>query len=208
MEGEPVSHRATPYPESPATLIVPDHVWRLTLEEIGRYRAHNSEALVFWGGVVLNRTAIVTGLFLPTHSSQGACVALTPEEARWLLRRLRNRDEKLLAQVHSHPGDAHHSTGDDRRAASYHPGYYSIVVPDYGRGVTSIEQCTVHLYGGQDFSPLPNSVASTLIQVTPTIERPRPVPIKAFIPTPRPRPGWYRWIASKLKQRPIAARRP
>ena len=202
-----MTRRASPYPRSPFTLVVPDEVWRLTLVEVARYRADESEALVLWGGVVLDRTSIVTGLYLPTHDPQGACVALTTEEARWVVRRLRARDEKLLAQVHSHPSEAFHSPGDDRRAASYHPGYYSVVVPGYGTGVATIDQCTVHLYDGDKFTPLSNSEASDLIQVTPTAERLRPEPVDIPAPAPRHRPGWYRWIASKLKQRPTGPKR-
>ena len=52
------------------------------------------------------------------------------------LLRLKNRLDQsglcLLAQVHSHPGAAFHSSRDDLNAASPWPGFISIVVPNGG----------------------------------------------------------------------------
>jgi hypothetical protein len=62
---------------------------------------------------------------------------------RALLRALRQRDEKLVAQIHSHPGEAFHSFGDSQHATSYHPGFISIVLPNFGKGVHSLLDCAV-----------------------------------------------------------------
>ena len=42
--------------------------------------------------------------------------------------------EKLLAQLHTHPGPAFHSEADDRLALPRHTGAISIVVPHFGQG--------------------------------------------------------------------------
>lgn len=147
-------HRAIPYPEPGARLTIPLELWQRTLDTIRTFGEEDSEALVFWGGLVVGRDLHVTGLYRPSHRPQGARVKLTSEETRWLLRALRRRDEKLLAQVHSHPELAFHSPGDENRAASFHRGYFSIVVPRYGAAVTDLGECAVFEFDGREFSEL------------------------------------------------------
>jgi proteasome lid subunit RPN8/RPN11 len=49
---------------------------------------------------------------------------------------LRSERLMIVAQVHSHPGDAFHSEADDEWAIVRHEGAYSIVVPRFARGVS------------------------------------------------------------------------
>lgn len=96
---------------------------------------------------------MVSSLLILNHLPQGGRVRPTAEEMRSLLRALRVRDEKLIAQIHTHEGLAFHSYGDDTRATSYHPGFISIVVPRFGRAVHAIDECAVYEFRGT-FEPL------------------------------------------------------
>lgn len=108
--------------------------------------------------------AQVTGIYLPEHEARGPCAALQPDERRWLLRELARRDEKLLVQVHSHPGIAYHSDGDDAGAASFHEGFLSLVVPRYGRDVRHLQECAVFEFFRGSFVPVPpDSIAGRLV---------------------------------------------
>jgi len=113
-----------------------------------------SEGLVYLGGVPTADALIVTSLFRLHHQPQGDCVKPTPDEVRWLLATLRERDEKLIAQFHTHRHGANHSPGDDRMATSFHDGFLSIVAPDFAIGVERIAQCIVHEYRSGAFRPL------------------------------------------------------
>lgn len=190
------SNRSMPYPRAPFEVVVPDHIWDATLREVARYRTSRSEALMFWGGVVAVDSVAVTGLYLPVHTPQGARVALIPEESRWLLRRLQQRDEKLVAQVHSHPGAAYHSHGDDRHATSYHPGAYSIVIPDYGIDVRSPFDCAIYVHDGHSFRLLDSTEVARLVSVAIVVEQRRPVSSHAD-PAKQPGRWWQKWPKSK-----------
>jgi hypothetical protein len=133
---------------------VPEEAWLRTLEEIRMYGGRRSEALLFWGGILSASAAQVTGVYLPGHRPDGAHAALSKEESRWLVRQLHGRDEKLIAQIHSHPGEAYHSDGDDAGAASFHIGFLSIVVPQYGRGVACLSECAIFEFDGTRFTEL------------------------------------------------------
>jgi hypothetical protein len=127
---------------------------------------------------------------------------LTPEVSRWLLRSLRTRDEKLLAQVHSHPGTAFHSFGDDERATSFHPGFMSIVVPRFARGVMSIGQCAVFEFDGAGFVQLDERAVQERIRLTPLIEDREPDEARTV------RKSWLHTLVLKLKQKLTGWRRP
>lgn len=146
--------RRISYPNERGAIVVPLQVWRRTVEELRAYAPSRSEGLVFWGGVVSGSTMQVTGLYCVRHAPQGGRVRLTADESRWLVRRLSIRDEKLVAQVHSHPKSAFHSPGDDQRAASFHPGFLSIVAPGFAVAVHDVTDCVVFEFDGHAFREL------------------------------------------------------
>jgi hypothetical protein len=86
-----------PYPGAGATVRVPAEIWQRSLDVLRLYGSVGSEGLVFWGGTVTANTIQVTTLYIPGHEAQGGRVKVTAEEGRWLLRRLKERDEKLIA---------------------------------------------------------------------------------------------------------------
>jgi proteasome lid subunit RPN8/RPN11 len=54
-------------------------------------------------------------------------------------------NELIAARVHSHPGEAFHSSVDDRNPGLTAEGYWSIVVPYYGLGLRrGISACAVY----------------------------------------------------------------
>jgi proteasome lid subunit RPN8/RPN11 len=203
---EPVTQRrSTPYPGCRATICVPQEIWERTLQILRRFGEQASEGLVYWGGVVSAGDLQVTGLYAPGHTAQGAAVRLTPDESRWLLRRLRERDEKLIAQVHSHPGTAYHSPGDDEHATSFHTGFYSIVVPHYARHAQDIADCATFEFDGSSFGALGAGETGRRIRVLPLIEERCPDRVE------RPKPTWTRRIStfvSNLKRKLIGPRKP
>jgi len=166
--------RSTPDASPGFQLRIPATIWARALDTITEYGRVRSEALMMLAGVVASDdVAIVTCLYLLDHLAQGECVVVDHEESRWLLRSIRARDEKLLAQVHSHPGEAFHSGGDDASAASFHPGYLSIVVPQYGRRRVNPADCAVVEWRSGRFVELTPNEVSRRIQLVEGVERRR-----------------------------------
>ena len=130
------SRRAVQYPGVGSHFYLTPLIWRETVAALSYYGGFQSEGLIYWGGTIggVGET-MVTSLLKLNHTPQGGTVRPTSQEMRMLLRTLRQRDEKLVAQIHSHPGDAFHSLGDSQHATSYHQGFISIVLPNFGKGV-------------------------------------------------------------------------
>jgi hypothetical protein len=55
---------------------------------------------------------------------------------------------QVVAQVHTHPQQAFHSDGDVEGARIRYPGYASIVLPDYGDRLPSLEGAAVFVFTG------------------------------------------------------------
>ncbi|SRR6266567_77055 len=168
--------REVAYPPPGFPIRLPADLWQRTLGVIRRYaklggrsRIRGSEAIVYWAGVVAAGEMVITAIYELNHAPQGDSVRVTPEEARWLVRTLRSRDEKLVAQVHSHRGLAGHSHGDDLWATSFHEGFVSIVVPHFASDVTSPLQCAVLDYRGGQFQPMAPEEIERRIVLAPTM---------------------------------------
>lgn len=169
--------RTISYPGSGSLFYLPQPVWEKSLDTLRWYGNYNSEGLVYWGGVIgAAREILVTSLLLLNHAPQGGCVQPSDEEMRALLRTLRVRDEKLVAQVHSHQGLAFHSIGDSQKATSFHDGYISIVVPNFGRGVRLLSECAVYEFHS-DFHALPSGELSRRFMVAEQIVELMPVQV-------------------------------
>lgn len=197
------SRRAVPYSGAGGQFVVPAEIWDRTLATLRAYGAASSEGLVFWGGCVSGEVSQVTGLYLIGHEPQGGRVRASAGEARWLVQQLRVRDEKLIAQVHSHPGEAFHSAGDDRHAASFHPGYLSIVVPRFGREVRDVCDCAVLEFEGACFVQLSSSDLHRRLRILPLF-----VEMRRQQDRLAERKTWIATFVSSLRRKLTGLRRP
>jgi hypothetical protein len=205
-----MSARGVPYPPSGYRLRLPGPLWEGALATMRSYAtlgradfgARGSEALVYLGGVVAGTEMIVTGLYRLNHEPQGDRVVVAPEEARWLLRMLRARDEKLVGQLHSHRGLAGHSPGDDAWATSFHEGFLSIVVPRFGAAVTALADCAVLEYRGGHFVPLAMGEIERRVRVYPPIVEHG----ARVVPVERARRKEKGWTAFAVRLKSIARR--
>lgn len=53
---------------------------------------------------------------------------------------------QIVTQVHTHPGAAYHSAGDIEGARIRYSGYSSIVLPNYGRRLPSLDGAAVYFF--------------------------------------------------------------
>jgi hypothetical protein len=147
--------RASQFPGPGYRLRIPATLWSTAVATLRAYRALDSEGLAYLGGVVCGADEVaVTSVIRIGHAPQGDAVRVTGSESRWLVRTLRARDEKLIAQMHSHRGGAHHSGDDDAHATSFHDGFLSIVVPRFGRGSDGPATTRFYEIRGGEFVPV------------------------------------------------------
>jgi hypothetical protein len=117
---------------------------RTFMEERG---SHGFEATAMLAGTT---SGAITRAVVPHQvgyrSQHGVAVEVTAEGKRQLAGAL-TLNERWLARIHSHPGDAFHSDTDDANPALTAQGALSIVVPFFGLGLRrGIGSCAVFAF--------------------------------------------------------------
>ena len=118
------------------SILIDSAVVARTLEFLQKFGTHGCEGLVLWIGEVAEESAHITQAVIPDQkpikSEDGVGYFVDAETLFELNRKLAESGLRLIAQVHSHPGEAYHSDTDDRYAIVTANGGLSLVVPDFG----------------------------------------------------------------------------
>jgi hypothetical protein len=105
-----------------------------TLQEGGEQMC---ETVVFW----LGKGTVVDEVYRPQQTVSIDNFHLPGESMRALMDYLKQDRRRILAQVHSHPGEAFHSRADDKWAVIRHEGAMSLVLPQFARATTVENFC-------------------------------------------------------------------
>ena len=89
------------------------------------------ESVVLWIGIGRPDKTFVQRLLVPHQLASPKHFEVPLEERARIIQELGVSGERVLAQLHTHPGRAFHSRADDRLALPRHTGAISIVVPDF-----------------------------------------------------------------------------
>lgn len=134
-------------PSSIETYYIPTAVLHETQRYIEEHGQQGSEAYVFWAGTAVDTEAYITTCVYPTANARHGGVKVPLDKMTEINLALRDRDQVILAQAHSHPGEALHSPVDEERAVSFHDGFASIIVPDFGdTPIYDLRDCGVYIY--------------------------------------------------------------
>lgn len=96
----------------------------------------------------------------------GVCVVLEGAALHRLNVWLHKNGERLIAQVHSHPTEAFHSSMDDDYAVVTAAGSLSLVVPDFASRPFSVSDCAVfRLTANGTWAAVPGKRAASLISL-------------------------------------------
>lgn len=134
---------------------LPENVLHSTGDLISSYGSNKQkhEGIAYWAGLACNEQWIVTTVIAPqATTTAGSFVTSTTANAA-VIARVNDLRLHILAQVHGHPGEwVGHSESDNKGAFMPYEGFYSIVVPWYGRhGLIPLIQCGVHRYQSAQF---------------------------------------------------------
>lgn len=115
------------------------------MRSAGRLRL---EGMVLWAGKQRDTTFTVTELIVPKQkglrTADGVCAVVEADELARLNMHLYRNSLELVAQVHTHPTVAYHSSTDDENAIATTIGCFSIVVPNFAVVNYPLAQCAVY----------------------------------------------------------------
>ena len=149
---------------------VPRDIVDAVQEELRRAGHLHCEGVGFWAGRIVGNVATVMASIVPAQNAGamggGLAVMVTGEELFRMNVWLHKNDLRLLAQLHSHPGDAYHSETDDELAVVTQAGTLSIVVPDFAKAPFSVTAAAVYRRASDgSWTSLSSDDASSLIHI-------------------------------------------
>jgi proteasome lid subunit RPN8/RPN11 len=110
-------------------------------------RRHEGVAYLI-GQVIEDRTIAIAAI-CPKATTTIGSFSVTSKDMAHVIRTANKLKLHVVGQVHSHPLDAFHSGGDDTGANIAYQGYVSIVLPQYGRKLPSLDGAAFFLFSGR-----------------------------------------------------------
>lgn len=133
------------------------HITDTLLQETGKLLASfaenkRSEGVVYWFGLELGETSVVTSLIVPDADTSWGCISTSPEANAEALNLIIGTPLVLLGQAHSHPGNkVRHSDVDNRQTFASFEGAISVVVPYFAKKGVNLRRCGIHRHAGGSF---------------------------------------------------------
>ena len=125
------------------------------------------ESVVLWTGSNRAGEALIRSIVVPHQLASAIHFEVPLAERLQIAQQLANSGEKLLVQLHTHPGRAFHSLIDDRLALPRQTGALSIVVADFAtKWDGDLQQLSVNYHLGEGvWTELSPETVSTLFEV-------------------------------------------
>ena len=149
---------------------VPRDVVEAIQQHLREAGSTHCEGVAFWAGRIAAEVFEVHAALVPaqiqTRSADGVAVMITGDELFRMNVWLHKNRMTVVAQLHSHPGEAYHSDTDNDYSIVTQAGGLSIVVPDFAHGPFSLDTAAVYRLDAQGaWSELDATAAKTLIRI-------------------------------------------
>lgn len=136
----------TPGPPPPPRLVLTQAcvagVQECLMPEIRR----GHEGIAYLLGQSDGRTTLAVAAVRPqAQTTRGSFDVSAPAMAR-VVRAATDAGLQVVGQLHTHPGEAFHSEGDDEGARIAFAGYVSIVLPQYGRHLPALTGMAAYFF--------------------------------------------------------------
>ena len=134
--------------DDPLTYRIPAQVLSDTRKALAERGAEGVEGVVVWVAREPERAEVeVVGAVVPPQiafRSEDGLAVMIPDWAVSELNTALPAGTYIPIRVHSHPGEAFHSSTDDLNRLLSHRGALSIVVPNFARGALDLGACSIN----------------------------------------------------------------
>lgn len=155
--------RFKPGPPPPPRLVITRSCIQGLVECLAPEIKRGNEGIAYLLGQTDGITTVVIAAIRPQARTTRGSFAVEARAMALVVRAAVDRGLQVVGQVHTHPGEAYHSDGDNDGARIAFTGYVSIVLPDYGRQLPAFTGAATYFFqAGSRFIPM-KSDAITVI---------------------------------------------
>ena len=145
---------------------IPNKVLLSTFYFLRKNGERKLESHAIWVGKENLSTFKVLDVWFPKQSNDFISYEVLDEEVHRINVRLNKLGLTAIAQVHTHPCSAYHSTTDDNWPILVLPGSFSVVIPDYGFiEEENLDEWAVYRYNGTEWFHISNAGGEALFQI-------------------------------------------
>jgi hypothetical protein len=138
--------KKVPITPGPAKLLVTAAVLDDLMAALIRSQRQRHEGIVYLLGRTDGAVTLAVAVFAPDAQTTPGSFHVPTRAMVSCMQAAARLELQLVAQVHTHPGQAYHSDGDVEGAKIRYPGYTSLVLPDYGRHLPSLAGAAAYLW--------------------------------------------------------------
>ncbi len=114
------------------------------------------EGVAYLLGMSDGRTTVALAAVRPEARTTRGSFDVTAVAMAKVVRSANTVGLQVVGQLHTHPGQAYHSDGDEQGAHIAYSGFASVVIPTYGDGLPSLDGAAAYIYRAPaGFEPLP-----------------------------------------------------
>ena len=145
------SFRRIPPPHPNFTIVMTTQCRDQLTEQLLGSVHQGHEGIVYFVGLTTGSTTLALSAMTPTVSATPGSVDVSASDLGKVIRFAALSGLQVVGQLHTHPCGAYHSDGDLEGMRIRHPGYCSIVVPNYGAQLPSLQDAHTLMWTGDSF---------------------------------------------------------
>jgi proteasome lid subunit RPN8/RPN11 len=138
--------KSIPIAPQPAKFLVTADALDDLMAALVRSQQRRHEGIAYLLGRTDGAATIAIAVFAPEARTTAGSFHVPPRAMVSCMQAAARFELQVVAQVHTHPGQAYHSDGDIEGAKIRYPGYASLVLPEYGRHLPSLTGAAAYLW--------------------------------------------------------------
>lgn len=104
------------------------------------------EGIVYLLGQTDGHASLIVTAYRPQASTNRGSFHVVETAMRPVVEAASTTGLQVVGQLHTHPGDAYHSAGDETGALIRFNGFVSIVLPDYGTRLPNFDGAALYMF--------------------------------------------------------------
>ena len=132
--------RRVPQPLPRLRVVMTAQCRDLVAAAIGGSSQKGHEGIVYFVGLTTGTATLAVSGIIPEAATTAGSFDVDAPALGKIIRTASMAGLQVVGQLHTHPEQAYHSAGDLEGMRIRYPGYFSIVVPDYGALLPSFDE--------------------------------------------------------------------
>ena len=140
------------------TVVLTEHCLQEITQGMESNVQRRHEGIAYLIGLTTGTTTLAASARFPDAATTWGSFDVGNEEMAKVVGEAAGSNLQVVGQIHTHPMDAFHSKGDLEGMRIKYPGYFSLVVPEYGTLLPSLQDCHTLMWNGNEFQEVSGQV--------------------------------------------------